>query len=221
MDDIEIQIFDEITNYKEKIGFFTPRQWLFVLIMAIVIAPTYIYLSEYIGSEITSYVVLVEAGVIGFVGFVPVHDLPAEKIIPYWWRQYTSLSKPISYMPLNEFYEKQNSKNNKVQKDKNGNIKQKDDKEKESINNLTPSKTDSVTSNKKLTKEEKDLLKAKKKYGYMFLDDKNELASETNNFVNDEEEEIDNNTYSDEYFIDRLSNLSPEAKKELNELFKR
>ena len=53
MDDIEITVFDEIKDYKEKIYFFNFRQWIFAILIAVIVIPTYIILKDKIGEEIT------------------------------------------------------------------------------------------------------------------------------------------------------------------------
>lgn len=179
MDEIEIQIFDEITNYKEKFGWFTIRQWIFIVLIGITVVPTYIFLPRVVGDDITSYVILIEAAGIGFIGFVPVHNLPTEKFIPYWIRHYFFFHKPIEYMTIQEYKElkeqKKNKKSNKKTKDnKKKNNKIEHLKDTEPSVNVEKEKTDTEpivnqTSKKtNLTKEEKALKKAKKKYGYIF-----------------------------------------------------
>ena len=58
MDNIEITVFDEIHDYKEKIYFFNFRQWLFAILIVALVVPTYLLLKDRIGSEITSYIVI-------------------------------------------------------------------------------------------------------------------------------------------------------------------
>ena len=104
MDNIEITVFDEINDYKEKIYFFNIRQWIFSIIIVALVVPIYIFLKDDIGEEITSYIVIAIAGVFGFVGFVKIHELPAEKILPYWFRHYFLFAKLINYINYIEFY---------------------------------------------------------------------------------------------------------------------
>lgn len=103
MDNIEITVFDEINDYKEKIYFFNFRQWAFSILIAIIVIPTYLILKEKIGEEITSYIIIAIAAFLGFIGFVKIHELPAEKILPYWFRHYTLFAKPIKYIPDAEY----------------------------------------------------------------------------------------------------------------------
>ena len=103
MDDIEITVFDEIKDYKEKIYFFNFRQWIFAILIAVIVIPTYIILKDKIGEEITSYIVIAIAGSLGFIGFVKIHELEAEKILPYWFRHYFLFAKPIHYISDEEY----------------------------------------------------------------------------------------------------------------------
>lgn len=160
MDEIEIQVFEEYNDYHEKLGIMTFRQWVFSALMLIVVVPTYILLPKYtfITSDMASYIVIIEAAIIGFIGFVKIHKLPAEKIIPYWYRHYFAFNKPLKYMTTKEYQKMLDDKKNKNKKSK---VIEYDD------NDLTPKQR------KKKAKQEKELAKAKKKYGYMFKDDKN------------------------------------------------
>lgn len=150
MDELEIRVFDEIKNYKEKIYFLNIRQWIFFILIVALVVPTYIFLKDKIGEEVTSYIVIAIAGVLGFIGFVKIHELPAEKIIPYWIRHIFFFSKPITYITDKEYSEKK-----KKVRDKSMPKKKKKNKEK------------LKKENKKTKKENKNeiiLEKAKKKY---------------------------------------------------------
>ena len=146
-ENIEITVFDEIKDYKEKIYFFNFRQWVFAILIAILVIPTYILLKDKIGEDLTSYIVIAIAGVLGFVGFVKIHELPAEKILPFWFRHYFLFAKPIHYITDEEYklQHEKNKKGTKVVKDK----------------SLSKSEIKEL---KKKQKQEKLLSKAKKKY---------------------------------------------------------
>ena len=58
MDNIEITVFDEINDYKEKIYFFNFRQWAFAILIVALVVPTYLLSKDRIGEEITSYIVI-------------------------------------------------------------------------------------------------------------------------------------------------------------------
>ena len=150
MDDIEITVFDEIKDYKEKIYFFNFRQWIFAILIAVIVIPPYIILKDKIGEEITSYIVIAIAGSLGFIGFVKIHELEAEKILPYWFRHYFLFAKPIHYIS-DEEYKLLHEKKKKGKKSKSHQM-QKIDKQ-------------SAKEIKRKQKQEKLLMKAKKKYG--------------------------------------------------------
>ena len=147
MDNIEITVFDEIKDYKEKIYFLNFRQWAFAILIAAIVIPTYILLKDKIGEEITSYIVIAIAGSLGFIGFVKIHELPAEKILPYWFRHYFLFAKPIHYIS-DEDYRLSHEKKKKLKEIKNKKI------DKKEIKRL-----------RKEQKQEKMLKKAKRKYG--------------------------------------------------------
>ena len=168
MDELEIKVFDEIKDYKEKIYFFNFRQWIFAILIVIIVVPTYIILKDKIGEEITSYIVIAIAGVLGFIGFVKIHELPAEKILPYWFRHFFLFAKPIPYMTDKEFAElnQKKSKKNTIPKQ---------------INNNS-----NIKEMKKLKKQEKLLEKAKKKNEVSHID--TESKEEKQEFDNTENE---------------------------------
>lgn len=142
MDEIEIRVFGEISDYKEKIYFLNFRQWLFSILTVIVVVPTYIVLKNRIGKEITSYIVIVIAAILGFLGFIKIHELPAEKLLPYLIRHIFFFNKPIIYIPEYELLEQ---------------VKNKRKKNEKSLN--------SKMIVKKANKRKKLLEKARKKYG--------------------------------------------------------
>ena len=136
MDNIEITVFDEIKDYKEKIYFFNFRQWAFAILIAGLVIPTYLILKDKIGEEITSYIVIAIAGVFGFIGFVKIHELPAEKILPYWFRHYFLFAKPIHYMSDEEYkqlHKKKGKRANKKQTLNKNEIKELKKKQKQEI----------------------------------------------------------------------------------------
>ena len=128
MDNIEITVFDEIKDYKEKIYFFNFRQWAFAILIAALVIPTYILLKEKIGEEVTSYIV----------------------IAIDWFRHYFLFAKPIHYMS-DEEYRLLHDKKNKRKVSKNAKLQTMDKKQ--------------IKELRKKQKQEKLLMKAKKKYG--------------------------------------------------------
>lgn len=192
MDNIEITVFDEIKDYKEKIYFFNFRQWIFAILIIVLVVPTYIFLKDKIGEEITSYIVIAIAGVLGFIGFVKIHELPAEKILPYWFRHYFVFSKPLHYITDAEYQLQRQKKGKKLKTLKKENTK--------------TSKAE-IKEMKKIKKQEKLLEKAKKKYG-----------PTSNKKTKNIEKENENNTEKE--LSQKLSKLTKEQQDALLKLLK-
>ena len=193
MDELEITVFDEIKDYKEKIYFFNFRQWVFAIIIVALVIPTYLILKDKIGSEITSYIVIAIAGIFGFIGFVQIHELPAEKILPYWFRHYFMFAKPIHYMTDSEFeqlHQKKSKNNTNISKEeiKKNKLEIKEMREKQ--------------------KREKILEKARKKYKVTETITENKEVTETKD---NEKNEL----------IEKLSKLSKEEQELLLKLLER
>lgn len=205
MDNIEITVFDEIKDYKEKIYFFNFRQWIFAILIIIAVVPTYLILKEKIGEEATSYIVIAIAGVLGFIGFVKIHELPAEKIMPFWFRHYLLFAKPIHYMTDSE-YELQHQKKNKH-------------KTKSIKTDKSKTTKAEIREMKKKQKQAKMLEKARKKYGI------NPENSEIETIKDEKETKINeinesNNSSKDE-LSEKLSKLSKEQQEALLKLLER
>lgn len=203
MDNIEITVFDEIKDYKEKIYFFNFRQWIFAILIIITVVPTYLILKEKIGEEVTSYIIIAIAGVLGFIGFVKIHELPAEKIMPFWFRHYFVFSKPIHYLSDSE-YELQHQKKYKH--------KEKTKKVKNSKN--TKSEIKEI---KKKQKQAKMLEKARRKYG--IIPEKSETVKEQISTKSNDSNKS-NNSNKDE-LSEKLSKLSKEQQEALLKLLER
>lgn len=198
MDEIEITVFDEIKDYKEKIYFFNFRQWIFAILIAVIVIPTYIILKDKIGEDITSYIVIAIAGSLGFIGFVKIHELEAEKILPYWFRHYFLFAKPIHYIS-DEEYKLLHEKRKKGKKNKSHQMQKVN---KQSAKEL-----------KRKHKQEKLLIKAKKKYG---ITENVEIIR--SNKTKDNIEKIDK---KDNELIEKLSKLTKEEQEILLKLLGR
>lgn len=196
MDNIEITVFDEIKDYKEKIYFFNFRQWAFAILIAGLVIPTYILLKDKIGEEVTSYIVIAIAGVFGFIGFAKIHELPAEKILPYWFRHYFLFAKPIHYMS-DEEYRLLHDKKNKRKVNKDAKLQTMNKKE--------------IKELRKKQKQEKILMKAKKKYG---TTENAEIIG--SNETKEKEESKDNDE-----LVEKLSKLTKEEQEILLKLLGR
>lgn len=199
MDNIEITVFDEIKDYKEKIYFLNFRQWIFAILIIVIVVPTYLILKDRIGEEITSYIVIAIGGILGFIGFVKIHELPAEKIIPYWFRHYFLFAKPIHYISDEEYKMLHQKKKQNVFK----------------VGNTKISKTEKKEMKKK-QKQEKMLEKARKKYGEQ---PKEKIAKEIKPKKVKKTKETD--SVNEEELAKKLSKLSKEQQEALLKLLER
>ncbi|MDU2702517.1 MAG: PrgI family protein [Veillonella sp.] len=78
---VEVRVPKEITEYREKIIFgLSIRQLLCTLVAIIIAIPSYIFLSKYLGSEITGYVVMILVIPVLAIGFIRPKGLNFEKI---------------------------------------------------------------------------------------------------------------------------------------------
>lgn len=203
MDNIEITVFDEIKDYKEKIYFFNIRQWIFAILIVIIVVPTYLILKSKIGEEITSYIVIAIAGVLGFIGFVKIHELPAEKIIPYWFRHYVLFAKPIHYITDEEYMLQHQKKSKKKPK---------------KIDSPKATKTE-IKEIKRKQKQAKMLEKARKKYGINSENAEKETIKEEKEIKVNQVKKTSNS--SKDELSEKLSKLSKEQQEALLKLLER
>ena len=173
MKHLEVVIYDEINDYQEKIKGLTFRQWLFVVVGLALVIPTYIFLPKYtpINKDIASYIVMIEAAIVGFFGFIKIQGLDAEKIVPYWYRHYICFGKPLKYITDAEWKEQHQSKKEKRAKQKN--ILNEQPKAKAKQTEDTSSLKKSKKEIRKEQKQQQMLEKAKAKYGFMLEEDNN------------------------------------------------
>jgi len=153
MDRIEPRIHDEIKDYKEKFYNFTIRQWLFAILILIIVVPLYLYLSPILGSDLTGWIVIFVAGPIGFIGFIPIQGLSAEKMIFFWKRNYINFAKPICYRTENSTVSTKQSKLKMSKLDK------------QNAQKLAKEEKKKQKEIKKERQRQRDLARAKKKFG--------------------------------------------------------
>ena len=173
MDRIEPRIHDEIKDYKEKFYNFTLRQWIFGILILITTVPLYLVLSPKIGSNIAGWLVILVAIPIGFVGFIPIQGLNAERIMFFWKRNYINFAKPILYKTEEELLQEKNGKKKKTV------VSNVSKKEKKSIQKLEKQKQKEL---QKERKKQREIARAKKKFGI------NNLENTQSNFSLSQEE---------------------------------
>lgn len=242
LEQLEVIIFDEPDEYREKIKGLTFRQWIFVAIMLVVIVPTYLLLPKFtpITENIASYIVILEAAIIGFFGFVRINNLNAEQIVPYWYRHYVLFSHPITYITDEEWAKTHEKKNKKAQNTSAANVDKtinesrensqsieetsdvlKEDKgvaeikEIENVDFESPQVTQpkqqlSKKELKKQQKQQKMLEKARKKYSYL-SDDSSNLQAQSSQPSNVQNVQKEQTVFSDK----NIEALSAEEKKRI------
>ena len=173
MDRIEPRIHDEIKDYKEKFYNFTLRQWIFGILILITTVPLYLVLSPKIGSNIAGWLVILVAIPIGFVGFIPIQGLNAERIMFFWKRNYINFAKPILYKTEEELLQEKNGKKKKTV------VSNVSKKEQKNIQNLEKQKQKEL---QKERKKQREIARAKKKFGI------NNLENTQSNFSLSQEE---------------------------------
>lgn len=173
MDRIEPRIHDEIKDYKEKFYNFTLRQWIFGILILITTVPLYLVLFPKIGSNITGWLVIIVAVPIGFVGFIPIQGLNAERIMFFWKRNYINFAKPILFKTEEELLQE---KNGKKIKSATNNVSKKEQK---NIQKLEKQKQKEL---QKERKKQREIARAKKKFGI------NNLENTSSNFSLSQEE---------------------------------
>lgn len=168
MDRIEPRIHDEIKDYKEKFYNFTLRQWLFGILILIATVPLYLILSPKIGSNLTGWIVILIAIPIGFVGFIPIQGLNAEKIIFFWKRNYINFAKPILYKTAEELAQEKSGK--KKTSGTKFNVSKKE------LKNTQKIEKQKQKNLQRERKKQREIARAKKKFGI------NNLEGTTSNF---------------------------------------
>lgn len=160
MNNMEVRVHEEISEYKEKFYGLTLRQWISVIITVIVDVPFYILLSNYIQDDILQILVIIISGPVLLIGFVRFQQLPMEKFLKYFFRNYFNLYKPLEYKSDQEvqkekeyyqslsFFQKRKYRKNKKKME---NIKKTIDAEKISH--------ESIDGNNELTRAERKVLK--------------------------------------------------------------
>ena len=97
MDNLEVRVHSEITEYSEKFYGMTIRQWIAIALSLFCDIPLFIMLKDFVNSDILQILIVVITAPILAVGFIKVQELPFEEFFVYFKRSYLHLYKPIKY----------------------------------------------------------------------------------------------------------------------------
>ncbi len=105
---IEVKVPKEIRKYKEKIlGGFSLRQLFALIVTGAIVIPIYIYLKEYLGDDMTGYIIMITAIPMLLIGFYEKDGLTFEKCIGYFLRFNFLENQKRKYIVENIFIEEE------------------------------------------------------------------------------------------------------------------
>lgn len=116
MDNINIKVHEDMGDVAERFYGFTARQWIFTIVIGLLTIPFYIYGRDVFGENICQFLVIIIGAPLLICGFVPIQGLKAEKIVPYWWRNYMAFHVPLEYKTEAELEAEKNDKTKKKRK---------------------------------------------------------------------------------------------------------
>lgn len=96
-ENLDIKIFSEISDYHGKVYGLTFRQLFFGILTIAIVVPLYIYGKKQIPEELLEWIIILIASPLLVIGFVPIQEMYAEKILPFWKRHYIDFGKPLKY----------------------------------------------------------------------------------------------------------------------------
>jgi hypothetical protein len=97
MDRIRIRTHKELSGVTEKYMGFSFKQWFFILLALAITLPFYFYARNYLGEELTSWIVIFVGAPIMLCGFLEVQGLTFARLVPFLFRHYLDFAKPLEY----------------------------------------------------------------------------------------------------------------------------
>lgn len=97
MDNMEVRVHEEINSYKEKFYGFTFRQIVSIVLVLIFDVPMYIVLRKYISEDILQFIVILVSAPILSIGWLTIQQLPFEKFLRFFFREYFDFYRPLEY----------------------------------------------------------------------------------------------------------------------------
>lgn len=112
-ENLDITIFTEITDYHSKIYGLTVRQLIFSVLTGAIVIPLYYYGRQEIPENIVEWLVIIVAIPLMTMGFIPIQQMNAEKIVPYLKRHYIDFWQPLEYKNDKDVAREKNEKSSK------------------------------------------------------------------------------------------------------------
>lgn len=112
-ENLDITIFTEITDYHSKIYGLTVRQLIFSALTGAIVIPLYYYGRQEIPENIVEWLVIIVAIPLMTMGFIPIQQMNAEKIVPYLKRHYIDFWQPLEYKNDKDVAREKNEKSSK------------------------------------------------------------------------------------------------------------
>lgn len=112
-ENLDITIFTEITDYHSKIYGLTVRQLFFSALTGAIVIPLYYYGRQEIPENIVEWLVIIVAIPLMTIGFIPIQEMNAEKIVPYLKRHYIDFWQPLEYKNDKDVAREKNEKSSK------------------------------------------------------------------------------------------------------------
>ena len=112
-ENLDITIFTEITDYHSKIYGLTVRQLFFSALTGAIVIPLYYYGRQEIPENIVEWLVIIVAIPLMTMGFIPIQQMNAEKIVPYLKRHYIDFWQPLEYKNDKDVAREKNEKSSK------------------------------------------------------------------------------------------------------------
>lgn len=112
-ENLDITIFTEITDYHSKIYGLTVRQLIFSILTGAIVIPLYYYGRQEIPENIVEWLVIIVAIPLMTMGFIPIQQMNAEKIVPYLKRHYIDFWQPLEYKNDKDVAREKNEKSSK------------------------------------------------------------------------------------------------------------
>lgn len=112
-ENLDITIFTEITDYHSKIYGLTVRQLIFSALTGAIVIPLYYYGRQEIPENIVEWLVIIVAIPLMTMGFIPIQQMNAEKIVPYLKRHYIDFGQPLEYKNDKDVAREKNEKSSK------------------------------------------------------------------------------------------------------------